>query len=407
MKGYHDYLESCTSLAIMGGTFDPIHNGHLAIAEAVLYQFKPQRVLFIPAGNPPHKPNKPITDGEHRYQMILQSISKTPELDVSRLEIDRPGASYTVHTLREIKAICPANSVIYFVIGQDALEAILSWKDARELLTICQFIAVPRPGQAPELLHTRIEQLEKNYGATIHILNCPPLEISGTYIRECAKLGRAVSALMPQMAEDYARANRLYQPVVPNLSAEHFEWAKSRLKDRLSPDRFIHSMGVVTEAERLAKHYGADITKARWAALLHDCTKEYSADKKRTLCAQWDIETDDIIAGHIDLSHGLLGAESAKRDYFVSDPEILQAIRFHILGHKNMALLDKVILLADFIEPYREDYYPLKEMRELAYADIDKALVLGLVTMRNVDIASGKKLHQWSKGNRITCVKKM
>ena len=217
MKNYHDYLERCTSLAIMGGTFDPIHNGHLAIAEAVLYHFKPQRVLFIPAGAPPHKPDKPITCGEHRYQMILQSISKIPRLDVSRLEIDRPGASYTIDTLREIRAICPADSVIYFVIGQDALEAIFSWKDAEKLLTICQFIAVPRPGQPLEQLHTQIEHLKKTYGTTIHLLDCPLLEVSGTYIRECFAKGKSVSALMPHGAFEYAKENGVYRPVMPDL----------------------------------------------------------------------------------------------------------------------------------------------------------------------------------------------
>jgi len=396
MGSLNDYLERCTKLAILGGTFDPIHNGHLAIAEAVLHQFKPQKVLLTPAGSPPHKPDKPITSGRHRYEMILRSISQIPGLDTTKLEIDRTGASYTIDTIRTLKSVCVPNGELYFIIGQDALMEILTWKDVKSLFKLCEFIAVPRPGYEPEKLEKQIKKLKRE-SAKIHILKAPLLEVSSTYIRKCFKKDKPVSALMPKEAESYARTHGLYSAVKPNLSDEHFEWAMSRLKTRLSPKRFHHTMGVVIEAEKLAKHYGANVTKARFAALLHDCTKEYGADKKKTLCTQWGIEIDEIVAEHIELAHGLLGAESAKRDYFVTDEEILQAIRFHILGHGDITLLDKIIVLADFIEPYRDYYYPLNEMREFAYIDIDKALVIGLTAMREVDLARGKTLHHWSK----------
>jgi len=395
--GNSDYLERCTSLAILGGTFDPIHNGHLAIGEAVLHQFKPERVLFVPAGNPPHKPNKPITPAEHRYQMILRSVGNIPGLDTNRLELDRAGTSYTIDTIKSFKKICPPNCIIYFVLGQDALQAILTWKDATDLLKLCQFITIPRPGYNPELLQAQVSELERSYGATIHVLTAPLLEVSSTFIRKSITNGKPVSALMPHEAENYARKHGLYHSIIPDLSERHFEWAKSCIKNRLTPKRYKHSMGVVLEAEKLAFHYGADINKARWAGLLHDCTKEYGADKKRILCEQWDIDIDEIVESHIDLAHGLLGAESAKRHFYITDKEILQAIRFHILGHKDITLLDKIIVLADFIEPYREDYHPLKEMRNLAYVDINKALVLGLKVMRDIDATRGKKLHYWSE----------
>lgn len=397
MQSSKNFWERCTSLAIMGGTFDPIHNGHLAIAEAVLYQFKPQRVLLIPAGDPPHKPNKPITTGEHRYQMILQSICHIPGFDTTRMEIDRSGASYTVDTIKEIKNACPAGSTIYFILGQDAIENILTWKDARELLGLCQFVVAPRPGMYEiKKLQRFFDQLEESYNTTIHVLETPMLNISSTYIRDAFKRGCAMSSLMPREAEEYAYSHGLYGSFTPDYSNSHFEWAKSQLEKRLSPKRFKHTLGVIIEAEKLAKHYNADIECARWAGLLHDCTKEYSADKKRALCTKWGIKIDSVVEGHIDLAHGLLGAESAKRDFFVTDNKILQAIRFHILGHKNLTLLDKIICLADFIEPYREDYYPLQQMRDLAYVDIDKALSLGIMAMQKEDSARGKTLHHWS-----------
>ena len=398
MQSSKNFWERCTSLAIMGGTFDPIHTGHLAIAKAVLHRFEPQKVLFIPAGDPPHKPGKPITPGHHRYQMIMNSICHIPGLDATRMEIDRAGASYTIDTITEIKNTCPPGCKIYFIIGQDAMEGILTWKDATKLFELCQFVVAPRPGPYEiGKLQRFFDQLEESYDAKIHVLNNPMLNISSTYIRDALWQGLPVSSLMPPEAESYIRSNGLYDTIVPDLSDRHFEMTKAQLEKRLSPKRFKHTLGVVIEAEKLAKHYNANPKKARWAALLHDCTKEYSADKKRALCTKWGIETDPIVTSHIDLAHGLLGAESAKCDFFVTDKDILQAIRYHILGHKNLTLLDKIVCLADFIEPYREDYYPLQEMRAIAYEDINKALALGLTVMRDQDSNRGKTLHHWSE----------
>jgi len=393
----NDYLERCTKIAILGGTFDPIHNGHISIAENVLEKFNPQKVLFIPTGQPPHKATKPITPALHRYSMILEAICHNPGLDVSRIEIDKTDTSYTIDTLHQIKKLCAPGCIIYFVLGQDSLESILTWKNPKELLKMCEFITVLRPGYDAAKLKSHIKMLEKKYGAKIHALTSPRLEISGTYVRKSFAQDKPVCALIPKSVENYIRVNGLYNTPTLNLSEAHFDWAKDKLKRHLTPKRFKHSLGVVIEAEKLANHYGADINKARWAALLHDTTKEYGADKKRILCKKWGIEIDPIIKAHIDLAHGLLGAKAAEEDYFVTDPEILQAIKFHILGHKNMTLLDKIILLADFIEPFRDDYYPLKEMREHAYSNINKALEIGLTAMRDIDAKRGKALHHWSE----------
>lgn len=396
MDSAKHFLDRCTALAVMGGTFDPIHNGHLAIAEGVLQQFDVQKVLLVPAGAPPHKPDKPITPGEHRYQMVIQSICHIPGLEVTTMELEREGKSFTIDTMEKIKSICPKGSKIYFVIGQDALANILHWKEAEALLKLCEFIAVQRPGHDTAAFQAQIQHLTKNYGAVIHILKTPPLDISSTKLRQDLGQGMASPTFMPQAAIDYAQTHGLYCEIPYDLSQKHFEWVKAQLKKRLSPYRYQHTLGVAQEAEKLAQHYGADPNKARWIGLLHDCAKEYSATKKQALCEKWNIPLDPIIAGHIDLSHGLLGAKCAAENYFVQDPEILQGIRYHISGHGQMTLLDKIAVLADAIEPYREDYPPLKKMRELAYVDINKALAYGLRVLYDIDVAKGKIMHPWA-----------
>jgi nicotinate-nucleotide adenylyltransferase len=217
-----------------------------------------------------------------------------------------------------------------------------------------------------------IRDLNARFGERIFLLDMEKMDISSTEIRHRFAKGKSVRALVPRPVEDYAYAHHLYSEPLS------FDAVKAILQKRLSPKRFVHTLGVLKEAVKLARHYGASVEKARWAALLHDCAKEYSTDKKKALCKQWGIPLDGSHTAQIDLTHGPMGAESAKRDYYVNDPEILQAIRFHSTGHKTMTVLDKVIMLADFIEPYREDYPPLAQMRGLAYTDINKALRIGI-----------------------------
>jgi len=393
MPTKHDHLEKLNKIAIMGGTFDPIHNGHLAVAEAVFAEFEPQRVLFIPGGQPPHKPDKPVTDSEHRYKMTLAAICETPGFDVSRMEIDREGPSYTVDTIVALHEICSQDAEIYFIIGADALMEILTWQGSEKLLKLCKFIAVLRPGY--KIDDAYVENLREKYGADIHIFEGPALEISGTALRERITAGKPVGGLMPKVAEEYAMHHGLYQTPGMELTPARYEAVKAQLQMRLSARRFKHTLGTVIEAEKLAKHYGADVEKARWAALLHDCAKEYSSAKKHALCKAWNIPVDEIMRAHIDITHSILGAETAKRHFYVTDAEILQAISRHTMGYKNMSLLDKIIMLADYIEPYRDGWPALNKQREQAYTDINAALITG-INATNEDLKKrNRPIHPW------------
>jgi len=368
MENSLEYLKHCQSVAVLGGTFDPIHRGHLAVAEAVLAEFSPQRVLFVPCGVPPHKSGN-ISAAEHRYQMAVLATCEHPDFDVSRMEIEREGTSFTIDTARRLLEICPPKAEIYFVVGADSLAQLMTWKNADELVKLVRFIAVPRPGFTKKQTREHMKAINARFGKRIFMLDMKKVDVSSTEVRRAFAEGRHVRALVPRAVADYARAYNLYRLPIS------YEAAKASLQKRLSPRRFVHTMGVIKEAEKLAAHYKVDAEKARWAALLHDCAKEYSTDKKRALCKQWGIA---IVQENVDLTHGPMGAESAARDFFITDPDILQAIRYHSTGHAHMTLLDKIIMLADFTEPYREDYPPLATMRKLAYTDLDKALRVGI-----------------------------
>jgi len=401
MKNERDFLDRCYNLAVLGGTFDPIHTGHLAIAEAVLRQIKPQRVLFMPCAQSPHKLGQKTASAKHRFHMVNLAICEHPFYDISRIEIDKPGPSYTIDTAHTLRAAMPNEAEINFIIGADTLESIATWRKIDKLLQVCSFVVVARPGYDKTNGTTIIKQLAKNHAAKFQWIEGPMLNISSTDIRERLTTGSPTQGLMPSVVEDYAKLHGLYgtnrASLVKNaMKPKYFKSATETLRQRLSPKRFLHTMGVVKEAKKLAHHYNQDIDKARWAALLHDCTKEYSADKKRALCKLWGVQLDKTLESKIDLTHSLLGAESARRDFNIHDPEILQAIRYHTTGHIGMTMLDKIIMIADYIEPNREDWGPLNQMRKLALTNIDQALILGKKYTINEEKAAGQPVHTWT-----------
>ncbi|NLL69800.1 MAG: nicotinate-nucleotide adenylyltransferase [Epulopiscium sp.] len=198
-------------LAIMGGTFDPIHYGHLVTAEAVRHQFQINKVLFVPTGHPPHKPFFDVSHTEHRYLMTVLATVTNPYFDVSRIEIDRKGITYTIDTIQHLKKIYGSNTELYFITGADAIHEILTWKDPEEVLRLCTFIAATRPEYHKKDLLKKIEQLRQQYGSKIDFLEVPSLAISSSDIRKRVQENRPIKYLLPEPVENYIFKFGLYQ----------------------------------------------------------------------------------------------------------------------------------------------------------------------------------------------------
>lgn len=197
-------------IGIMGGTFDPIHIGHLVVAEAVRIEYHLEEILFIPAAEPPHKQQMEITPAQHRYLMTVMATCSNPHFQVSPIELERRGPSYTVDTAIALRKIYGTDTMFYFITGADAVLELASWKDIGLLLELCHFVAVTRPGS--------VEQLNKvihNFGTQgkerIHRLDIPLLDISSTDIRERIKGGRSIKYIVPENVENYILKERLYQ----------------------------------------------------------------------------------------------------------------------------------------------------------------------------------------------------
>lgn len=194
----------------MGGTFDPIHYGHLLMAEEARIAFALDRVLFVPNGRPAHKKVYTVSSPEDRYAMTLLATASNPDFSCSRLELDRPGPSYTIDTLRAVRQRHPDLDALYFITGADAVLEILTWHEYDQLAQECRFIAVTRPGFVLERL---AEIADKAFLDRVSFLPIPGLEISSTDLRRRVREGRSLKYLTPEPVEAYIRQQGLYRPL--------------------------------------------------------------------------------------------------------------------------------------------------------------------------------------------------
>lgn len=188
-------------LGVMGGTFDPIHHGHLVAASEVASAFKLDQVIFVPTGEPWQKPL--VTNSEDRYLMTVIATASNPRFNVSRVDIDRDGPTYTVDTLRDIQATYP-DAELFFITGADAITQILAWKDVDQLWSAAKFIAVTRPGHAMQI------PSGAPVGA-IEVLEIPALSISSTDVRQRAANSEPVWYLVPDGVVQYINKHKLYR----------------------------------------------------------------------------------------------------------------------------------------------------------------------------------------------------
>lgn len=198
-------------VGIIGGTFDPVHYGHLLAAAEAYRAYELSEVIFIPTGTPPHK-GQIMTSAENRWAMVLLATNNCPYFSVSRMEIDRGGNSYTTDTFKALRRLGRfSEAEFYFIVGIDALMLIETWKEPRELLSLCRIIAVSRYGYSFDMLET----LPKEYRKIISVLKMSQLDISSTEIRERLKNGGNLKFLLPPAVENYIEKNKLYRSQIP------------------------------------------------------------------------------------------------------------------------------------------------------------------------------------------------
>ncbi len=356
-----------SKIGIMGGTFDPIHNGHLKMAQAAYSEYHLDKVIFLTSGNPPHKKDRKILDASIRHIMVKRAISGIKHFEPCDWEVKRKEYSYTLTTLQHFKTVYPDDE-IFFIIGGDSLRDFHKWYKPEEILKLCTLLVYDRQGG-------------KICSAFAEIIHGEKIDISSTQIREMVANNEDISGLVPKSVNDFIKRNRLYRKELD------FE---EKLKKMLKPERFIHSLGVRDTAVKMAEIFGADIEKARISGLLHDNAK--NMDKLYERCCDLEVELDELEKENIGLVHAKLGAETAKCEFGITDSEILNAIRWHTLGKPDMSLLEKIVFVADLVEPGR-CFPDLEKLRKLAFSDIDKALLECVKATIKVNMKRGTPVH--------------
>ncbi|MDO4537026.1 MAG: nicotinate-nucleotide adenylyltransferase [Coriobacteriales bacterium] len=195
-------------LGIMGGTFDPIHNGHLVAAEQAFDDLGLDMVVFMPAGRPAFKQDKQVSSGEDRYAMTLLATADNPHFVASRFEVDREGITYTADTLERLAKIYPENVELYFITGADAIAEIVSWREADKIAKLAHLVGATRPGY--DLAHAQSALNRSPYHFDVTYLEVPALAISSSYLRERVVAGQSLRYLTPDQVTGYIHKHQLY-----------------------------------------------------------------------------------------------------------------------------------------------------------------------------------------------------
>jgi nicotinate-nucleotide adenylyltransferase len=186
-------------IGILGGTFDPIHLGHLYLARKVLQKLSLEKIIFIPAYIPPHKKNSEVTSTRHRYNMVKLAIAGNKRFEASGIEIERKGSSYSVETMRQLRNQYGPSVKIFFITGSDSLKELSGWKNLEEMLTLCKFVVVKRP-----------RFMMKNVPEDFMLLSINAKDISSTVIRKRIEKGSSITKLVPKKVRDYIKRHKLH-----------------------------------------------------------------------------------------------------------------------------------------------------------------------------------------------------
>lgn len=356
-------------LGFLGGTFNPPHLGHIRAAAAAAEQLGLERLYLIPTGEPPHKQlPEGSADSAQRLEMTRLAATAIPGAEVLDWEMRREGPSYTAITARQLLEAHP-DSEIWLLCGTDMFLSLSDWYEGDWLLKTLYVAAYPRKAGQLQALEAKAEEYRKKYAAVCRMIELPATDISSTELRCLLSQGKGGEYLSPEVYA-YVLQHRLYgvRPQPEALWPLALPWLKER--------RRKHVQGCREEAVKLALRWGADPVDAENAAILHDITKKLSVEEQLRLCENCGIISSNFEQDYVEVLHAFSGAAAAYALFGVSE-EVRDAIMWHTTGRADMSLLEKVIWLADYIEPAR-DFPGVDAVRQLAYQNLDRALQLAM-----------------------------
>lgn len=396
-------------IGIYGGSFNPPHLGHLAAAKAALAALELDKLVFVPAGCPPHKELSPDSPAAaRRLEMTEIAADQLLLPDVTQVwdvEIRREGKSYTADTLRQAAQRWPG-AELWLLMGTDMFLTLHRWHEPEQMLALAGVCAFGRTeGDGEEVFAPQREFLRKTYPeARIATITVPELvDISSTRLRELLAQGEG-REFLPEAVYGYILREKLYGTCadLKHLTMEELRCVSYSM---VKAKRLAHIRGIEEEAARLARRWGADEERMRRAAILHDCTKYLSHEEHLTICDRYGVELDPLERATDKLLHAKSGAALAR--YVFGQEDVYDAILYHTTARAGMSLEEKLLYIADYMEPNR-CFPEVGELRRLAYSDLDGAVGMGASLSMQEMVQRGKELHHdtlgayefYGKGNK-------
>ena len=375
-------------IGIYGGAFNPPHIGHVQAARYGVKALQLNGLFMIPSCDSPHKTLPAHSPrAAQRLEMLALAVGQEEKITVSDLEIRRGGISYTYQTIAELRRAYPKEELVLFM-GTDMFLSFLTWREPEKILRDAS-IAVFYRGEREEKENiSRQKAVLEEMGAKVYAVENPVIEISSTDLRRMV-IFQCAGKHLPVAVKDYIETNKLYGTgqCLKGLSMDQLEqWVVSLLK----PNRVAHVLGCRDTAVAMARIWGADETDAARAALLHDITHALDGPHQLTMCREYGIILDNFSNENPKTLHALTGSLVAEHIFGESEA-VVKAIASHTTGKENMNTLEKIIYVADYMEPNR-DFPGVEKLRELAYTDLDEALKLGLTMTLDMLKRQGREI---------------
>ena len=367
------------NIVIFGGTFNPPHVGHHEMISALCDLKFIDKVIVTPTKVPPHKFCDKLASQEDRLAMIKLLCEDFIKTEVSLVDMEREGKSYSIDTVLELKKQYPDYD-FYFAVGGDMLATLDTWHRWEELIKETSFIAFSRGDEKSFLAD--FERMS-SLGANILMLDDKITDVSSTSLRD-----KLDPNLVTQKVYDYILKHKLYD----ENSNESFDKYSDLLAQKLDETRYKHSLAVAKKARQLARKYGCDQEKAYTAGLLHDITKLATKEEHFEIFDKAGIVLNDVEKNSKKLWHAISGAEYVRSELGITDTEIYDAIRYHTTAKANMSLLSKVVFLADFTSEDRK-YSDVDIMQVLANTDVDMAMKYAIGYTVNVLVNDKRAVH--------------
>ena len=361
-------------IGIYGGAFNPPHLGHIQAAKWAVDALGLDMLLMIPSCISPHKQDpRHSASGAQRLEMLCLALQNAQAITASDLELSRGGTSYTYQTVEQLRVSYPDAELILFM-GTDMFLSFHAWREPERILKQASIGVFYRGSRNENADVMRQKAALEAMGATVYLVDNPVTEISSTDLRRMLIFGCG-KTFLPESVHAYICSNGLYgiRNNCKNLSLSDLE---EKAVELLNPGRINHVLGCKDTAVALARHWGADETDAARAALLHDITKALDGARQLTLCDEYGVVPDTFLKQNPKTLHAFTGSLVAEY-VFGESKAVVDAVRFHTTGKADMTLLEKIIYVADYMEPNRE-FPGVDVLRQLAYTDLDMALMRGL-----------------------------